>query len=149
VTATGSPTPWYQWMLDGKELDGQTNAQLTLMLTDTNQTGTYSVGVTNVAGSTNASFFLTVTPKPDLAITEAMSSEAKSQTSLATSDWWELSNLGNFAVNLQGYRFDDDHDSFSDAFTITSAVTIQPGESIILVEDMTAANFRAWWGTTN
>jgi len=149
VAAMGSPEPWYQWALDGKELDGETNAQLSVVLTDTNQTGTYSVSVTNVAGSTNASFFLTVTPKPNLIITEAMSSEAKAQTSLATSDWWELSNLGNFSVNLQGYRFDDDHDSFSDAFTITGAVTIAPGESVILVEDMTPANFRAWWGTAN
>ncbi len=148
VTATGSPAPTYEWTLNGKDLDGQTNAQLALVLTDTNQTGIYSVSVTNIAGVTNASFFLSVTPKPNLAITEVMSSEAKAQ-SIATSDWWELSNLGNFTVNLHGYRFDDDHDSFSDAFTISGAVTIAPGESVILVEDMTADNFRAWWGAGN
>jgi hypothetical protein len=60
-----------------------------------------------------------------------------------------LSNLGSFAVNLQGYRFDDDHDSFADAQTITNSVMIAPGESVILVENMTPADFRNWWGSQN
>ncbi len=148
VGATGAPAPAYQWYVNGKFLDGQTNVQLTLPLTGTDQSGTYSVSVTNLGGGTNISFVLNVTPKPNLVITEAESSEAKAQK-IVSSDWWELSNLGNFSVNLQGYRFDDDHDSFSDAFTITNAVSIQPGESIVLVEDMSAADFRSWWGTSN
>ena len=149
VAAQGTPAPGYQWSLNGVDLMGATNAQLTVVLNQTNQTGTYSVSVTNLAGGTNASLFLNVTPKPNLVVTEAMSSEAKAKTTLVTSDWWELSNLGTFTVNLQGYRFDDDHDSFSDAFTITDPVFIDPGESIILVEDMSADDFRAWWGTNN
>lgn len=150
LSAAGSPAPTYQWMFNGAVLSGGTNSHLTVTLTETNQTGTYSVTVSNVAGSTNVSFFLNVTPKPDLEVTEVMASEAKAQSgSPATSDWWELSNLGNFPVNLQGYRFDDDHDSFSDAFTISTATTIHPGESIILAEEMTPDTFRSWWGTTN
>ena len=151
VTATGSPAPAYQWKLNSTNLVGQTNAQLTLSNIQTNQAGTYSVSVTNLVGGTNASFVLTITPKPNLVITEVMSSEAKSVngSTLATSDWWELSNFGNFSVNLQGWRFDDDHDSFSDADTITNAVTIAPGESIVLVEAMTADDFRTWWGPQN
>ena len=151
VQATGSPAPAYQWQFNGTNLLGETNSQLTLSLTRTNQAGTYSIIVTNVAGGTNVSFVLTVTPRPNLVITEAMSSEAKKAAgvTISTSDWWELSNLGNFPVNLQGWRFDDDHESFSDADTITNAVTIAPGESIILVEDMTPVDFRTWWGPQN
>jgi hypothetical protein len=151
VLAGGSPAPAYQWKFNNTNLVGQTNAQLALSNIQTNQTGTYSVSVTNLVGSTNASFSLTVTPKPNLVITEVMSSEAKSVngSTLATSDWWELSNLGNFPVNLQGWRFDDDHDSFSDADTITNNVTIAPGESIVLVEAMTPDDFRTWWGSQN
>jgi hypothetical protein len=148
VGATGAPTPAYAWYVNGKYLEEETNAQLSLLLTDPSQSGTYTVSVTNLGGGTNISFVLNVTPKPNLVITEAESSEAKAQK-IASSDWWELSNLGNFAVNLQGYRFDDDHDSFLEAFTITNAVSIQPGESIVLVEAMSAADFRAWWGTSN
>ncbi|HEY4416748.1 MAG TPA: CotH kinase family protein [Verrucomicrobiae bacterium] len=145
VLASGSPAPAYQWQFNGTNLVGQTNMTLTLTLMQTNQTGRYSITVTNVAGNASASFVLTVTPKPRLVITEAMASEAKSTTP-ATSDWWELSNLGNFPVNLQGYRFDDDHDSFTDAQTITNVITIAPGESIVLVENMTPNDFRTWWG---
>jgi hypothetical protein len=151
VNATGIPAPSYQWQFDGANLAGQTNAQLTLSITQTNQGGTYTVIASNVAGETSASFVLTVTPKPDLVITEAMSSEAKSAngSTLSTQDWWELSNFGTFPVNLQGYRFDDDHDLFSDAQTITNDATIAPGESIVLVKDMSPSDFRAWWGSQN
>ena len=151
VQASGSPVPSYQWQFNNTNLVGQTNSQLALSLIQTNQTGTYSVSVTNLVGGTNVSFVLTVTPKPNLVITEVMSSEAKGAkgSPLSTEDWWELSNLGNFPVNLQGWRFDDDHDSFSDAQTITNAVTITPGESIVLVEDMTPGDFRTWWGSQN
>ncbi|HEY4951970.1 MAG TPA: CotH kinase family protein [Verrucomicrobiae bacterium] len=151
VQASGSPAPSYQWQFNSSNLVDQTNSQLTLSITQTNQTGIYSVIVTNLAGGTNVSFVLTVTPKPNLVITEAMSNEAKGAkgSTLATEDWWELSNLGNFPVNLQGWRFDDDHDSFADAQTITNAATIAPGESVILVEDMTPNDFRTWWGSQN
>jgi hypothetical protein len=151
VQASGAPLPWYQWRFNNTPLAGQTNSQLTLLSLHTNQTGTYSVSVTNLAGATNIPFALVVTPKPNLVITEVMSSEAKNAkgSPISTEDWWELSNLGTFPVNLQGYRFDDDHDLFSDAETITDNVTIAPGESIILVEDMSPADFRTWWGPAN
>jgi hypothetical protein len=143
--------PTYQWQFNNTNLVGQTNSQLTLSSVQTNQTGTYSIIATNFVGATNASFVLTVTPKPNLVITEVMSSEAKNAkgSTLSTEDWWELSNLGNFSVNLQNWRFDDDNDSFTDAQTITNAVTIAPGESVILVEDMTPTDFRTWWGAQN
>jgi CotH protein/chitobiase/beta-hexosaminidase-like protein/lamin tail-like protein/Ig-like domain-containing protein len=149
VQADATPAPYYQWAFNGVELEGQTNAQLILTATSTNQTGVYSVLVTNLAGSDSASFILTITPKPNLVITEVMSSEAKAKTAIVTSDWWELSNLGNFPVNLRGYRFDDNHNSLADAFTIPDEMTIGPGESIILVEDMAPYDFRAWWGEEN
>lgn len=151
VQATGIPAPSYQWQLNNTNLLGQTNSTLTLSTLQDEQAGTYSVIVTNLAGVTNASFVLTIAPKPNLVITEVMSSEAKGAkgSPLSTEDWWELSNLGNFSVNLQDYRFDDDHDSFDDAQTITNNVTIAPGESIVLVEDMPSDDFRTWWGSTN
>ncbi len=151
VQATGSPAPGYQWLLNGSPLAGQTNAQLSLTLTQTNQAGTYSIVATNLAGTNSASFVLTITPKPNLAVTEALSSESKGaiNSTLDHEDWWELSNLGNFRVNLQGFRFDDSHDSLADADVITNNVFIQPGESVVLVEDMTAAQFQNWWGASN
>ena len=147
VHVEGMPAPWIQWSWNGVDLPGETNAQLTVNISQANQTGEYLATLTNLAGSASASFTLNVTPKPHLVVTEVMSSEAKKETgSPATSDWWELSNLGNFTVNLYGFRFDDDHDSFLDAFTVTNAVSIAPGESVVFVEDMQPSDFWIWWG---
>ena len=148
VQAIGSPAPSYQWQFNGTNLVGQTNSQLVLSSVQLDQTGAYSVIVSNSAGSTNVAFNLNVTTKPLLFITEVMSSEATdtNNSTLDHQDWWELSNLGSFAVNLHGYRFDDNSASLSFACTLTNEVTIAPGESVVLVENMSAAAFRAWWG---
>lgn len=148
VVASAAPTPGYQWMFNGAPLSNQTNAQLTLSLTQAGQAGTYAVVVSNVLGTASASFALNLTPKPNLAITEVLSSESKgtNNSTLDHMDWWELSNLGTFPVNLHGFRFDDSHDSLADADIITNTAVIQPGESVVLVEDMTPAQFRLWWG---
>ena len=60
-----------------------------------------------------------------------------------------MSNLGSFPVNLHGFRFDDSHNLLTHAETLTNNVFIMPGESIVLVEGMTPAQFRLWWGAHN
>ena len=147
VESFGSPSPHFQWLYNSNNITGQTSAQYQLAINDTDQSGTYSVILTNSAGSTNISAFLTVIPKPDLRITEIMSSENVSSTNHG--DWWELSNFGPTPVNLFGYRFDDDSFSLAAAYIITNNVTIAPGESIVLCEDETPDQFRTWWGATN
>ena len=147
VSATGSPEPTYQWAFNGTNIADATNSQLTIPGVQTNQAGVYSVLVSNTAASTNLSATLTVTPKPNLAITEVMSSEANGVA--GHQDWWELSNLDAFSVNLRGYRFDDDSASLTAAYRITNDVTIAPGESIVFVENMTPDAFRDWWGPQN
>jgi hypothetical protein len=151
VQATGNPLPRYQWLLNGTRLNNQTNAQLTLALTQTNQAGTYTIVVTNLVGTNTAAFNLNITPKPLLAITEVLASESRGtiNSTLDHQDWWELSNLGNFPVNLRGFRFDDSHNLLTHAETITNNISIRPGEAIVLVQDMTPAQFRTWWGATN
>lgn len=151
VQATGNPAPGYQWLLNGTPLANQTNSQLSLALTQTNQTGTYSVILTNLAGTNSASFALNLTAKPNLVITEVLSSESKGaiNSTLDHQDWWELSNFGNFPVNLRGFRFDDSHALLTHAETLTNNVRILPGESVVLVQSMTPAQFRLWWGANN
>jgi len=150
VLVSGYPAPTYQWYKDNSLINGATGAQFPLALTDTNQSGNYSVTVTNSVGGTNLSFALRVTPLPNLVITEVMSGESTNNANGSTTghnDWFELSNLGNFAVNLHGYRVDDSHNVLSASATITNKTLIQPGESVVFVQDMTPAQFRAWWGT--
>jgi len=62
VTATGSRPLSYQWSKDASTITGATNATLTLLNLQTNDSGAYSVAVTNLYGSTNsANANLTVT----------------------------------------------------------------------------------------
>jgi hypothetical protein len=60
VTATGPGTLRYQWKFNGTNLPSATRSVLTLSKVATNQAGTYSVAVSNTAGSTNSTALLTV-----------------------------------------------------------------------------------------
>lgn len=77
-----------------------------------------------------------------LKITEVESSEAGG----LHADWWELTNFGNEAVSLDGYTFDDSSATIANGASLGSSLAIQPGESIVFVETMTAQEFRTWWG---
>jgi len=51
VTATGSPTPVYQWRKDGANIAGATNPALTISNARPLDSGAYSVLISNAAGS--------------------------------------------------------------------------------------------------
>ncbi len=149
VAASGFPTPTYQWYSNNVAIVGETGNVLSLSLSDTNQSATYSVIVTNSAGGTNKSVALNVTPFPKLVITEVMSSEGTNTNNgdpSSHADWFELSNLGDFPVNLHGYRIDDSHNAIAQSAAVTNYTFIHPGESVVFVQDMTAQAFRTWWG---
>lgn len=152
VQSQGNPAPSYQWSFNGAPLTGQTTNQLVINGLAVDNSGTYGVLVSNTAGATNLSANLLVTRKPNLVITEVQTSEAAGAATNA--DWWELSNFDDFAVDLFGYRWDDNSANLGVAYTITNHVIIHPGESIVLVETsapgvMTAQKFKYWWGESN
>jgi hypothetical protein len=63
-------------------------------------------------------------------------------------DWWELTNTGAVAVNLSGYTWDDTPTPALPTVSYFPNFTIQPGESVIILEEP-AANVAAWkaaWG---
>ena len=63
VVATGIPDPTYQWLLDGTNLVGATDATLTIPSASTDNAGSYSVIVTTSSGSvTSAPATLTINP---------------------------------------------------------------------------------------
>ena len=154
VSATGVPVPTLQWFFKDQLLSGQTGTTLVLSNLTEAQSGEYRVTATNPSGSTNATAVLTVRPKPDLRITEVQSSAALDADFLTVfgfskQDWWEVTSFETTPVSLLGWRLDDSSSSLASAYTITNAVTIRPGESIILVEVLTPEQFRTWWGAAN
>ncbi len=69
VIATGNPTPTYQWRFGATNLVGATNSSLTITNAQTNNAGTYSVGVTNaLGGSVSSNATLTVNVPPSMTL---------------------------------------------------------------------------------
>lgn len=64
-----------------------------------------------------------------------------------SSDWFELTNLGSTAVNISGWKMDDNSNSFTSAVALTGISSIAAGESVIFTEGAVSAAFlSAWFG---
>lgn len=90
-----------------------------------------------------AACFVAAEARAELVITEIQSN----QDFGTGEDWWELTNFGNSAVDLTGWKYDDSTANPALAFTF-GPLSIAAGESIVFVEDLTAEAFHDWWGTT-
>ncbi|MGA2788380.1 MAG: immunoglobulin domain-containing protein [Verrucomicrobiota bacterium] len=106
VIATGSSPLNYQWSFNGTNLDGATNALLTLMDVNTNNTGSYFVVVTNLSGSVTSSmatltlvFPPTITVQPTCQTVLSGSNVTLSITVTGTGPFyyqWYLNGVGCF-----------------------------------------------------
>jgi len=64
-------------------------------------------------------------------------------------DWFEITNTGAYAVDLTGWKVDDNSNSPVGAVALTGVTTIAAGQSVVFVEgnDTTEAAFAsAWFG---
>ena len=74
-----------------------------------------------------------------------------SSNSPYAADWFEITNVGGAAVDITGWKMDDNSNSFAVSVPIVGVGTIAPGQSAILIEGTaaTAGNFvTAWFGAT-
>ena len=143
--AVGYPAPTFEWRFKDQVLPDETNSFLILSDLAPANAGLYQVTASNVHGSVSSSATLAIISKPDLRITEAMS-QPTSPTGVSTADWWELTSFESQPVSLGGWRFNDNTGGLIDPFIIPQGVTIRPHESMVFVEGLTEAQFRAWWG---
>jgi hypothetical protein len=143
------PQPRYQWHFNGAPLGNATNNSYTVSSAGAGNSGTYSVVISNSLGILTNQAMLTVTPRPNLVITEVCSAQSTNGDFSGHNDWWELSNFDTFAVDLYGYKFDDNSATRAAAYTITNHIIIAPGESVVFVEAMSPNSFRRWWGPMN
>jgi hypothetical protein len=67
-------------------------------------------------------------------------------------DWFELTNTGTSAVNISGWKMDDDSDSFSKAVALNGVSSIAAGQSVIFIESASSAInsqfISTWFGAT-
>lgn len=71
-------------------------------------------------------------------------------------DWFELTNFGTSAVDISGWKMDDNSNSFAQAVALRGVTSIGAGQSIVFIEGNTSgsndatiqANFKsAWFGS--
>ena len=146
--AGGYPRPAYRWSKDGVTLPSGGSAGLNLPRVVPTQAGIYTVTASNAWGAVASQATLTVRPKPDLRITEAMTVPAPG-AGVATAGWWELTSFETQPVVVTGWRVGPGEGGLAGAFAIEDDWEIAPGESVVFVEGLTAGKFRKWWGKDN
>jgi uncharacterized protein YjiK len=86
---------------------------------------------------------------PAVKITEVSPTSSSNGTYAA--DWWELTNTGLSALDLTGWKMDDESDSPASAVALSGIGSLAPGQSAVFVEgDATKASaFKtAWFGAS-
>ncbi len=82
---------------------------------------------------------------PAVKVTEVSSTSSSNGTYGA--DWWELTNTGSSAVDLSGWKVDDDSSAFASAIALNGVGSLASGESAVFVEgdSAKASAFKAAW----
>jgi hypothetical protein len=148
VTALGCPTPQFAWRFNGQPIPGVTNSLLDLLGVSPADAGAYEVAVFNRYGGETNSALLNVLLRADIRITEVMSSPT-TDAAFETGDWWEITNFEPRQMDLSGWRVNDSVGGLTDPFVLPAGVLLEPGETLILVENLSPEEFRVWWGDSN
>ncbi len=108
---------------------------------------------TSVLGAASVFALAAATHASVIRVTEVMS---KSGADDPTRDWFEITNYGSSAVDLTGWKMDDNSFSFAAGAVLQGIGSIAAGETVLLVEvsrNDTAeeqaqeiVDFRAFWG---
>jgi Lamin Tail Domain len=76
-----------------------------------------------------------------------------SGNSPVAADWFELTNTGTSAVNISGWKVDDNSNSFASSLALNGITSIAAGQSVIFIETAslatTAATFKNTWFGAN
>ena len=129
--------------------------------TKTSYSITINVDDTSVGGTPDAfvNFTLSVTDvvneaTPVAAISISEVAPWYSGNTLVGADWFEVTNNGTAALDITGWKMDDNSNSFAAALPLSGITSIAPGESVIFLETTVAntasviANFKsAWFGS--
>jgi uncharacterized protein YjiK len=76
---------------------------------------------------------------------------AGSSNGTYNADWFEVTNASTVAVDITGWRFDDDSNSFAASSALNGVTSIAPGQSVVFIDASTIGAdtvFRnAWFGS--
>jgi len=111
----------------------------------------YSIKNIILAAALVAASSLTASAQSGICITEF--SPWSSGNSPYAADWFELTNTSASAINITGWKFDDNSNSFASGAALSGVTSIGAGQSVIFFETTTlaatVASFNTtWFGTT-
>jgi uncharacterized protein YjiK len=112
------------------DFESKTSYRATVVLDDPAVGGTpdataaYNLSIIDVVNEDPAN--------PSLIISEV--APWASGSSLVGADWFEVTNVGEGAVNIAGWKTDDSSASFGSAVALNGITSIAPGESVIFIE---------------
>lgn len=133
------------------DYETKTSYSVTVNVDDTTIGTTPDASVNFVLNVTDVS--VESTPIVSVSITEA--APWSSSTTNVAADWFEVTNNGNAALDITGWKVDDNSNSFSAALALTGITSIAPGESVIFLETSATnaatiiANFKTTWFGSN
>jgi phospholipase/lecithinase/hemolysin/DNA-binding XRE family transcriptional regulator len=105
---------------------------------------------TDTAGATVSDIFTITVENVNSSIFITEVAPWSSSSSPVAADWFELTNKGTSAVNITGWKFDDNSNSFASAVALSGITSIGAGESVIFIEGATInAMFRPNWFGAN
>ncbi|AFY32946.1 SdiA-regulated domain-containing protein [Calothrix sp. PCC 7507] len=127
-------------------------AGTTLSTTKTSYGVTVNVDDTTVGSTPDATTTFTLAIAKALAPSTLIISEVtpwSSGNSPYAADWFEVTNTGTSAVDITGWKVDDNSNTFASAIALNGVNSIAPGQSVIFIEGdaATASAFKsAWFG---
>ncbi|TAK93059.1 MAG: lamin tail domain-containing protein [Aquabacterium sp.] len=81
--------------------------------------------------------------------------DAAGSSAAYAADWFELTNTGTSAVNINGWKMDDNSNAFASAVALRGVSSIAAGQSVVFIESnstgstdaaINAAFTQAWFG---
>ena len=118
---------------------------------------TVAVDDTTVGGTPDATVGFTLTVTQAVAAGSVVISEiapwSSSNAPPLSADWFEVTNTGSSAIDLTGWKMDDNSHSIANAIALNGITSIAPGEAVIFIEtaDLATASaaFRTLWFGSN
>jgi len=132
------------------DYETKTSYSVTVNADDTNVGASHDATVNYILDVTNV---VDETPQVVIVCISEVASWSSSNATIG-SDWFEVTNNGTTALDITGWKVDDNSKSFSSAIALTGITSIAAGESVIFIEnDADAAviidKFKSVWFGTN
>src|SRR5262249_33858367 len=80
--------------------------------------------------------FSSISARAAIIISEVEPSGSSAVSNTYNADWFELTNTGASAVNITGWKMDDNSHTFANAVALRGVTSIAPGQTVVFVEGL-------------